>query len=180
VAEKKYVSTSRADRTENKRAANRRAVEKKKRTARDAGLVGLGAAGAVAARAGGRAAKAALNKPPKPAQLYRANQATNLKAMTPIMKGMSKEDIMRSNRKAAIDLARKGLKQSGNVTKGAKGSGWGSGLRKDDMRVTVKPAKKGQGMGSSRYSRITGGGGAPGRGMGQGGRGGGGRLMGGK
>ena len=170
---KKYVSTSRADRTENKRAADKK---KQSSRARDAGLVGLGAAGAAAARAGGRAAKAALSKPPKPAKLYRANQATNLKAMTPIMKGMSKEDILRSNRKAAIDLARKGLKQSGNVTKGAKGSGWGSGLKKDDMRVTVKPAKKFEGMGPSRYSRVTGGGSAPGRGMGQGGSGGGGFL----
>lgn len=171
---KKYVSTSRADRTENKRAANKK---KQSSRARDAGLVGLGAAGAVAARAAGKAAKAALNKPPTPMRLYRANQAINAKDMKPLLKGLSKEDIMRSNRKAAVTLARKGMIQkSGTAVRGAKGMEWGSGLRKDDIRTTIKPAKKGQGMGSSRYSRITGGGAAPGRGMGQGGSGGGGFL----
>ena len=171
---KKYVSTSRADRTENKRAADKK---KQSSRARDAGLVGLGAAGAAAARAGGRAAKAALNKPPKPMSLYRANQAINAKDMKKMLKGLSKEDITRSNRKAAIDLARKGMIQkSGTAVRGAKGMEWGSGLRKDDIRVTVKPAKKFEGMGPSRYSRVTGGGSGPGRGMGQGGSGGGGFL----
>jgi len=136
---KKYVSTSRADRTENKRAANKK---KKNSLVRDAGLVGLGAAGALAAKDIGSRAKFAFRAPPKPAQLYRANQATNLKAMTPQMKAaasasMSKEDILRTYRKSVI---------------------------------------KGQGMSPSRYARLTGGAGAPGRGVGERGGSGGGFL----
>jgi hypothetical protein len=171
---KKYVSTSRADRTDDKRKrdANKAESKRNSRKKKDIAAVATGVAAGGAIVAG----KSIRAKSPSSGNLYRANQAANLKAMSPIMKGMSKEDILRSNRRAAIDLARAEMKQSKTAIKGAKGSGWGSGLRKDDVSVKISKAKKGQGMGSSRYARLTGGGGAPGRGMGQGGGGGGGFL----
>jgi len=177
MAKKRSVSTSRADRTEEK--IKREKIKNSPR--RPFGYPtnkkeALASATGVAAGAAIVAAKSAMKKPPKGGNLYRANQARNLKAVGPIQKGMSKEDLLRSNRKAAIDLARAGKIQSKTAIKGAKGSGWGSGLKKDDIRVTIKDARKGQGMGSSRYGRLTGGGAAPGRGMGQGGSGGGGFL----
>lgn len=171
---KKYVSTSRADRTDDKRKRDANKAENKRNSRKKKDI----AAVATGALAGGAivAGKAIRGKAPSPGNLYRANQARNLRTMGPIYKGKSKEDILRMNRKAAVDLARAGKIQAKTAVRGAKGSGGEMGLRKDDVSVRVQPAKKGQGMGSSRYARLTGGGGAPGRGMGQGGGGGGGFL----
>jgi hypothetical protein len=182
---KKYVSTSRADRTEDKRKRqSNKAEEKRNSRKRDAAMVAAGGAGAVAARAAAKgaakAAKSAVGKPPKPGALYRANQLRNLQAMKPYRGGASAEDIIRANRKAAVELARMGKIQSAKATKGAKGSGGMMGLRKDDISVAISKAKKYQGVSKSRYARLTGGGGGPGLGRGQGGRGGGGFLARGK
>lgn len=175
---KKYVSTSRADRTEDKRKRNaNKAEEKRNSRKRDAALIAAGGAGALAARpvarAAANAASSAINKPPKPGNLYRANQVVNLKSMEKAFPGMSKEDILRLNRKAALDLARVGKIASKTINRGPKGSG-GGGVRKDDSYSKVKPARRGQGISPSRYARLTGGGSGPGLGRGQGGRGAGG------
>lgn len=179
MAKKRSVSTSRADREDDKRKRDSNKAENKRNSRkRDAALIGLGAAGAVAGRAAGRAAKSALNKPPTPMRLYRANQQIGLKEMQKMLPGKSKEDILRMNRKGSVDLARAGMIQKkGTTVRGAKGTGYGSGLRKDDIRTSIQRARKGQGMGASRYARLTGGGGAPGLGRGQGGRGGGGGFL---
>jgi len=175
MAKKRNVSTSRADRADDKRKRDSNKAENRRNSRRKKDIASV-ATGLVAGAAivGGKAAR---NTPPKPGNLYRANQARNLRATSGIMKGMSKEDILRANRRAAIDLARSGKIQGKTAIRGAKGSGWGSGLKKDDISVRIQPAKKGQGMGSSRYARLTGGGGAPGLGRGQGGRGGGGGFL---
>jgi len=178
---KKYVSTSRADRTENKRKRNaNKAEEKRNSRKRDAALIAAGGAGALAARsaakAAGRAARSAINKPPKPGALYRGNQVRNLRSMEKAFPGMSKEDILRLNRKAALELARVGKIPSRAINRGPKGSG-GGGVRKDDSYSKIKPARRGQGVSSSRYARLIGGGGGPGLGRGQGGRGGGGGFL---
>ena len=175
---KKYVSTSRADRTEDKRKRqSNKAEEKRNSRKRDAALIAAGGAGAIAARsaakAAAKAASSAINKPPKPGNLYRGNQVSNLKSMEKAFPGMSREDILRLNRKAAADLARAGQISSKTINRGPKGSG-GGGVRKDDSYSKVKPARRGQGVGPSRYARLTGGGGGPGLGRGQGGRGSGG------
>jgi hypothetical protein len=174
---KKYVSTSRADRTEDKRrSAANKAENKRNSGKRDAAFAALGAAaGAGSAVAAGKL-KSYMNKPPSMGRLYRANQYANLKGMSQARPGLSKNQILKQNSRQARGLAQRGLIQSSTPIKGAKGSGGAMGLRKDDISFTVKPAKKGQGMSQSRYSRLTGGGAAPGRGMGQGGRGGGGFL----
>ena len=170
MAKKRSVSTSRADRTDekNKRNARKPIYPTNKKEA-------LYAAGGAAAGAAGVAASRALKKTPKPDALYRGNQLRNLKSMGKAFPGMSREDILRLNRKAAADLARAGKITSKAINKGPKGSG-GGGVRKDDSWSKVNKAKRFDGVSKSRYYRLTGGGAGPGRGMGQGGRGGGGFL----
>jgi len=176
---KKYVSTSRADRADDKRKRDANKAETKRNSRkRDLAIAAAGGAGALAARAAAKgaakAARSAINKPPKPGALYRGNQVRNLKSMEKAFPGMSKEDILRLNRKAAVEMARDGKISSKSINRGPKGSG-GGGVRKDDSYSKINPARRGQGVSSSRYARLTGGA-APGRGMGQGGRGGGGFL----
>lgn len=174
---KKYVSTSRADRADDKRRRDSSKAENKRNSRkRDAAFAALGAAAGAGSTVAAGKLKSYMNKPPKMGNLYRANQYANLKGMSQVRKGLSKEQILKQNDRNARGLAKRGLIQSSTPIKGGKGTGGGAGLRKDDVSFTVKPARKGQGMGATRYSRLTGGGGAPGLGRGQGGRGGGGFL----
>jgi len=160
MAKKRSVSTSRADREDDKRKRDSNRAENKRNSRRkkDIAAVATGVAAGGAIVAG----KAIRGKAPSPGNLYRANQARNLRTMGPIYKGKSKEDILRMNRKAAVDLARAGKIQSKTAVRGAKGSGGEMGLRKDDISTKITKARKGQGMRSTRYARLIGGGGKPG------------------
>ena len=128
----------------------------------------IGALGATGAGKGIKVAKG-LSKATKAIQstsraiqsgrLYRANQVINAKDMKTMLKGLSKEQITRSNRKAAVDLARKGMIQkSGTAVRGTKGGGYGSGLRKDDISTAIRKAKISDGIGKSRYNKLIDGG----------------------
>jgi hypothetical protein len=79
--------------------------------------------------------------------------------MKTMLKGLSKEQITRSNRKAAVDLARKGMIQkSGTAVRGTKGGSYGSGLRKDDISTAIRKAKAFEGVSKSRYNKLIDGG----------------------
>ena len=129
---------------------------------RDAAIgAAVGALGATGAGKGIKVAKG-LSKATKAIQrgrLYRANQQISLKEMEKLIKGKSKEGLLQMNRKASVDLARKGMIQKpGTTVKGTKGGSYGSGLRKDDISTAIRKAKISDGIGKSRYNKLIDGG----------------------
>ena len=119
----------------------------------------IGAVGATGAGKGVKVAKGLYKgaKAVQTARLYRGNQLKNLSQTKGILKGKSKEDILRESRKASIDLARKGKMLRGDAKKGAK-EAYGSGLRKDDISSSMGKAKAFEGVSKSRYNKLIDGG----------------------
>jgi hypothetical protein len=156
---KKYVSTSRADRTEDKRKRqSNKAEEKRNSRKRDAALIAAGGAGAVAA-------KSAASK----VRLYRNNLKTAVNATMKERPYLDRKEVVRDYRKTSAQLAAKGKMTTGKNAEPRPFQTKGESFRVKDARRAP-----------NRYASLTGGGGGPGLGRGQGGRGGGGFLARGK
>lgn len=155
MAKKRSVSTSRADRTDDKRKRDANKAENKRNSRkRDAAIAAAGGAGALAA-------KTAASK----VNLYRHNLRTAVNATMKERPYLDRKEVTRDYRKTSARLAAKGLMNTGKNADPRPFQPKGESFR-------VKPKTRP----TSRYSRLTGGGAGPGRGMGQGGRGGGGFL----
>jgi hypothetical protein len=154
---KKYVSTSRADRTDDKRKRDANKAESKRNSKkRDAAIAVAGGAAALAA-------KTARSK----VKLYNYNQKTAVNAIMKERPNLNRQEVVRDYRKTSAKLALKNQVTTGQNAEPRPFEKKGSAFK-------VKPASRVPK--TSRYGRITGGGAAPGRGMGQGGGGGGGFL----
>lgn len=159
---KKYVSTSRADRTEDKRKRqSNKAEEKRNSRKRDAAIAAAGGAGALAA-------KTAASK----VRLYRSNLNTAVKSTMKERPYLDRKEVVRDYRKTSAQLAMKNKITTGKNAEPRP-------FQTKGESFTVKNANRNSNS-TSRYARLTGGGGRPGLGLGQGGRGGGGFLARGK
>jgi hypothetical protein len=157
---KKYVSTSRADRADDKRKRDANKAETKRNSRkRDLAIAAAGGAGALAA-------KTARSK----VKLYNYNMNTAVNAIMKERPNLNRKEVVRDYRKTSAQLAMQNKITTGKNAEPRPFREKGESFRvKDASRLPKKTP-------SSRYSRLTGGGAAPGRGAGQGGRGGGGFL----
>jgi len=191
---KKYVSTSRADRTEDKRKRDANKAESKRNSRkRDLAIAAAGGAGALAA-------KTARNK----VKLYNYNMKTAVNATMKERPNLNRKEVVRDYRKTSAQLAMKNKITTGKNAEPRPFREKGESFRvKDASRLPKSGSQMGKYLAKamknkyvgkegraamareiknmtnppSRYGRLTGGGGAPGLGRGQGGRGGGGGFL---
>lgn len=185
MAKKRSVSTSRADRADDKRKRDANKAESKRNSRkRDLAIAAAGGAGALAA-------KSAAGK----AKIYRHNMRTSVNQTMKERPFLDRKEVKSDYRKTSAKLAMKNMITTGKNAEPRP-------FEKKSSSFSVKPASRvsnrsvvrdlnrmsTKDLGKvvkeniskqtlSRYARLTGGGGAPGLGRGQGGRGGGGGFL---
>lgn len=146
MAKKRSVSTSRADRADDKRKRDSDKAENKRNSRkRDAAIAAAGGASALAAKTAASRAK-----------IYRHNLRTSVNQVMRERPYLDRKEVVRDYRKTSAQLAAKNQVVTGRNAEPRPFQPKGESIRvKSASRVP-------KGKGSTRYSRLIGGGGRPG------------------